>query len=104
MSYHYDAPSLGSSHLLRVKFVTTNYRTQWNSHRWRFFYTILKSFPTLEKMYQFKYIGEYSTGIKQMYTIYSVNLAKNKNNMRYFKFLNCFQSQEHKIHYFKLLG
>jgi len=36
MLYHYDAPSLGSSHLLRVKFVTTNYMTQWNSHRWRF--------------------------------------------------------------------
>lgn len=44
------------------------------------FYTILKSFPTLERMYQFKYIGEYSTGIKQMYPIYSVNLARNTNN------------------------
>jgi hypothetical protein len=31
-------------------------------------------------MYQFKYIGEYSTGIKQVYPIYSVNLAKNTNN------------------------
>jgi len=28
MSYHYDVPSLGSSHLLRVKFVTTNYRNE----------------------------------------------------------------------------
>lgn len=44
------------------------------------FYTILKSFPILERMYQFKYIGEYSTGIKQMYPIYSVNLARNTNN------------------------
>lgn len=37
------------------------------------FYTILKSFPILEKIYEFKPIGEYSTGIKQLYPIYSVN-------------------------------
>jgi hypothetical protein len=91
MSYHYDAPSLGSSHVLRVKFVTINYITQWNSHRWRFLYHS-KIIPYIGKMYQFKYIGEYSTGIKQMYLIYSVNLAKNKNNIWDFKFLNCFQS------------
>ena len=28
MSYHYDAPSLGSSHVLGVKFVTSNYRNE----------------------------------------------------------------------------
>jgi len=44
------------------------------------FYTILKSFPILEKNYEFKSIGEYSTGIKQLYLIYSVNLVDDVNN------------------------
>jgi len=44
------------------------------------FYTILKSFPILEKNYEFKSIGEYSTGMKQLYPIYSVNLVDDVNN------------------------
>lgn len=37
------------------------------------FYIVLKSFPVLQKNYEFKLIGECSTGIKQSYPVYTVN-------------------------------
>ncbi len=40
------------------------------------FYIILKSFPILKKYYEFKLIGECSTGIKQSYPVYTVNKSK----------------------------
>jgi len=40
------------------------------------FYIVLKSFPILQKNYEFKLIGECSTGIKQSYPVYTVNKSK----------------------------
>ena len=40
------------------------------------FYIVLKSFPHLKKNYEFKLIGECSTGIKQSYPVYTLNKSK----------------------------
>ena len=40
------------------------------------FYIVLKSFPILRKHYEFKLIGECSTGVKQSYPVYTLNKIK----------------------------
>jgi class 3 adenylate cyclase len=40
------------------------------------FYIVLKSFPILQKNYEFKLIGECSTGNKQSYPVYTVNKSE----------------------------
>jgi hypothetical protein len=46
-----------------------------NSQNIRKFYSIFINSIALEKNYEFKSISEYSTGMKQLYPIYSVNVA-----------------------------